>query len=233
MNRIEKEVAGLFPGAVILEKVFFASKKNQVTKLILKDCERVFEIIAKYFVWGNAVKEELALKSSFARKLSVPQILHKFRNILFMEFVDGVPLGYNMIAADISILDKLSSWLCDFHDSFNDGSQTLLKGDMRLQNFVFAANCIYGIDFEESSMGDRAYDIADMAATLLELEIGNKGCFSVQYAAAFAKFYFSRFGRAIPDLQDLIVKCLQKRRAYNDVKALGYFENGFLIDWDF
>jgi aminoglycoside phosphotransferase (APT) family kinase protein len=45
---------------------------------------------------------------------------------------------------------------------------TLLKRDMRPQNFIYQGAELWGIDFEEASYGEREWDVADFLSTLIE-----------------------------------------------------------------
>ena len=226
MNKIENEINQLYPNAKILEKIFFRSKKNQVTELILKNEHEIFSIICKYFVWGDCEKENEVIKQCIAKNIKVPQIIKKAGNILIMERVKGKAIG----SADIfknhineQLLQNVAVWLYNFHTSFLNDEKTLVKGDMRLHNFILSGEDIFGIDFEESGLGDFSEDVIEMSATLCEMEIERKNDFSINASNIFSEKYFELLGYQIPDFKDKIKKCLKKRKAYSDVIALNFF----------
>ena len=227
MNKIENEVNKLYPGAEILEKIFFMSKKNQVTKLILKNGYEIFSIICKYFVWGDCEIEHEIIEKCAAKNIKVPKIIKKTDNMLIMEYLKGRAIGSIDIfqkTINEKLLQNIASWLYNFHKSFLNGTKTIIKGDMRLHNFILYGNDIYGIDFEESRLNDFSEDVIEMSATLCEMEIELKNTYSTEASNIFYEKYFELYGKQIPNFTQQIKTCLKKRRTYSDVLALKFFK---------
>ena len=228
MNKIESFITSLYPGTEITEKIFFPSKKNQVTKLILAEKSKTFSVICKFFVWGSAEKEETVLNECLKKEIAVPKVIKRHENILLLESLPGRAICLQDIFSssnqiNTKLLEDIAAWLYKFHQSFKKNETTLLKGDMRPHNFILSDNDIFGIDFEESSRGDYMEDIAEMSATLCEIEINKRKVFSTKASNIFSQKYFELSGEEIRNFKELIINCLQKRKAYSDVKALDYF----------
>lgn len=228
MEKIDSLIKIIYPKTEISEKVFFHSKKNQVTKLILKNDSGFFSIICKYFVWGSAEKEESILQECLKKEIAVPKVIKRYKNILFLESLQGSAINsknlFNELnAINESLLKNLALWLYKFHQSFKENNTTLIKSDMRLHNFILSGDSIFGIDFEESYRGDYKQDVAEMSATLCEMEIERYNAFSVKSSEIFAEKYFELSGEKIDNFREFIVNCLEKRRAYSNVRALNFF----------
>jgi len=58
---------------------FFVSKKNQVTLFHLRKQDGDFNVIAKYYVWGNGMKEMQILQKAYKSELNVPEPLKLIR----------------------------------------------------------------------------------------------------------------------------------------------------------
>ena len=168
-SRWARALRSCFGEPVALEDtVYFDSKKNQVSLLLLK--ERA--VIGKMFCWGDPEKEERILRRASEKGLHVPRILGRYRSILFLEYIKGRNLRVLRDEPGFpDVIRELARWLALFHEAFRRGKKTsLLKGDMRLQNFIQSGDRIYGVDFEESEAGPPVRDVADMAATLLGID---------------------------------------------------------------
>jgi len=158
--------------AVVRETIFFESMKNQVTLLTLGgSTQSDFDVIAKMFCWGERRTEEAILLRATSLGLKVPKVIGSYRNVLFMEYLRGPDLRLflrNNVNYAVPIIHKVTEWLAGFHRAFEKGNKkTLLKGDLRLQNFILRDGEVFGVDFEESRYGDVIYDVADLCATLV------------------------------------------------------------------
>lgn len=158
-------------GTRILFPRFFPSKKNQVTLLELERGGEKFEVLAKFFVWGNPEIEWETASSAGEAGIPVPGLIRKIDNVIFMEFVPGKTL-IAMAEEDPGAFDAkpLARWLGKFHKAFaSEDGLTTLKGDVMLPNFIISEKDgrIYGLDFEESKKGRPIFEIANLAATII------------------------------------------------------------------
>ena len=60
----------------------------------------------------------------------------------------------------------LADWFIEFHNFFKKDDQFLIRGDSSLRNFIFTDR-IWGVDFEESRIGNPVEDIGGMCASIL------------------------------------------------------------------
>ncbi|MDQ7825327.1 MAG: hypothetical protein RDV48_21175 [Candidatus Eremiobacteraeota bacterium] len=171
-SRWSNAVRRCFGATAVIEDVyFFESKKNQVSLLTISQSGGpALKVIGKLYSWGERKKEERVLRNAGEKGLAVPSVRAAWNNILFLEYVQGSTMrsllggGHDPCAAS----EALACWVASWHLAFRRGRRyTLLKADMRLQNFICKDTRLYGVDFEESRWGDPLDDIADMAATLL------------------------------------------------------------------
>jgi len=150
---------------------FFPSKKNQVTLLTLERDGEEFQVMSKFFVWGDECVEWDVLCKAYKAGVNVPEPVKKIDNVIFTKYVSGITLR------DILYRDKNSvnlvpfiKWLADFHASFTDEKgYVILKGDTMPPNFILSDidNKIYGIDFEESGQGKPVDDLGSFIAAVL------------------------------------------------------------------
>lgn len=148
---------------------FFPSKKNQVTLLNLKSSDRELHVIAKYFVWGDPIKEFKILTEAFQRGCKVPKPIALENNILFMEFIQGESLFSIINKKNPIPVEKIALWLADFHKAFQTKENTMTRRDGMPPNYIIHqySGEIYGLDFEEAERGDPLLDLAQMSATLI------------------------------------------------------------------
>jgi tRNA A-37 threonylcarbamoyl transferase component Bud32 len=214
-----KAITACFGAEVQLdEKIFFVSKKNQVSLLCLRDESGAeFKVVAKMFCWGELKKEAKILKAALNFGIKVPKVIAKYKNILFMEYICGQDLGAGLKGnskLDCILMNRLGRWLAGFHQAFKKGENlTLLKGDIRLHNFILKGREIYGVDFEESTWGKPLEDLAEMFATI-------EGCFAQDKAGrkvmqhCFLNGYQEIAPISLQELADLTRACLAKRARY-------------------
>lgn len=177
-------------------------------------------IIMKFYVWGERRKEEKILKKLSKCGIAVPKVIKSKNDVLFMEYIKGEDLRtlfrklQNPYTKKARQFDRLlAEWLGNFHKIFKNNAGagrpstslrasglSLLKGDMRLQNFILHSSfplplrgristlplplrgrinevgILYGVDFEESRIGAPEKDIAELFAVFLTqiIRIGKK-----------------------------------------------------------
>ncbi|MFH0803224.1 MAG: hypothetical protein V2A78_12685 [bacterium] len=173
MIRLDEQIPGILGGGKILRTIFFPSKKNQVSLVYLRQNKKTLPVIAKFFVWGDAVKEAEVLTACRAKQIHVPKIIGQSENLLLLEYLPGKSLKECCGEGSVeSCLPPLAGWMSLFHAAFDDGKDVLLKGDMTLQNFIISRGRLWGFDFEESARGRRETDIAQLCVSLLCLGEG-------------------------------------------------------------
>jgi len=173
MIQLNEQIPGLLGGGKILRTIFFPSKKNQVSLVYLRQNKKTLPVIAKFFVWGDAVKEAGVLTACRAKKIHVPKIIGQSENLLLLEYLPGKTLKECCKEDSVeSCLLQLAGWMSLFHAAFDDGKDILLKGDMTLQNFIISRRVLWGFDFEESARGRREADIAQLCVSILCLGEG-------------------------------------------------------------
>jgi len=220
-TRWSKAVKHCFgPSASVQDAYFYESKKNQVSLIAVSLANAPpMQVIGKMFSWGERGKEEDVLRKAAALGVEVPAIIGGYRNILFMEYVPGSTLR-SLLPSSVdprALLSFAASWLANFHRVFRKGRRrTLLKGDMRLQNFIMKGGTLYGVDFEESAWGDPLEDVADMAATLLRFP-WQSGLEAGQIAEHFVESYGSGGSVERPRLEERLAYHLSER---DRIKAL-------------
>ncbi len=145
----------VFKADLTLDEVFFfESKKNQVSLLKLSDQHGArIQVLAKYFCWGDSRREERLLAGCGQGGLAVPSLLGRYRRVLFMEYLPGKNLRQLLAGGNcphrLELLTSLGGWLASFHNLHLKHTQiTTIKGDMRLQNFIFSRGRVFGVDFE-------------------------------------------------------------------------------------
>jgi len=168
LQRLEKMLRELFgPTTAIEEKLYYQSKKNQVTSLSLLVEGKPQRIIVKYFVWGNAEKEEKILRECGSHGILVPTVIWRRGQVLFLEHLDGETIDPSRLG-EPALLESLALWTAHYHEAMKKKQGTLLKRDMRPQNFISHQGKLWGIDFEEASYGQREWDVADLLSTVIE-----------------------------------------------------------------
>jgi tRNA A-37 threonylcarbamoyl transferase component Bud32 len=150
---------------------FFYSKKNQVTLLNLEREGREFRTVAKFFVWGSMEKEKNILEKAMSAGLKTPVITAVYENIIFMEYIPGITAKTITASGGAFPVRGIALWLSAFHKTFKNEKGTILKGDAMPPNFILHRDTgeIYGIDFEESNLGEEIEDISDIFATIMML----------------------------------------------------------------
>jgi hypothetical protein len=220
-DRTVREAFG--DGARIIFPRFFESKKNQVTLLSLDVDGSPLQVVAKYYVWGDADAEWDALNGCSGRQIPSPRPISRAGNVTFMEYIPGRSVKYVLenTPQDFSFA-PLGRWLGRFHRAFarEDGT-TLQKVDLMPPNFIVSERDgeIYGIDFEECRRGAPLPDLAEMAAT--GLLAGNPSReLARERNGDFFRAYLQENPVEIDEagLQELLVDVLKKRAIYMPVQ---------------
>jgi len=151
----------------ILSRLY--SKRNQVYKIMLEIEGKSQPAIMKIYSGKDNLPEAeyRNMKMLYDYGINVPRIICKDNNRLIMEYIDGDLVNDLVERLDTGEwIDKLALWFSQLHKISKD-SDTLLKGDVNLRNFIYSNGEIYGLDFEEIRWGDVRIDLADVCFFML------------------------------------------------------------------
>jgi tRNA A-37 threonylcarbamoyl transferase component Bud32 len=154
----------------------FASKKNTVAYVLYNGQPRIL----KWFVPGlkqNMENEYTILKKGVST-LSMPSPFEKDteNNVLVMSYI----IGHN--ACDVindpqtvseekeKVVNHLADWFAHFHTFFKTEEGFQIRGDASLRNFIQNKQRIWGVDFEESRVGNPSEDLATLCGSLLSTD---------------------------------------------------------------
>lgn len=156
---------------VVIQKRF-QSKKNTVCYVLLnnKPC------VVKWYAPG--FKKNMQTESKILKKghnqLCIPTLIEndEKHNVLILGYIPGDNLC-DVLHDQSTLLDEkkrllalVAQWYAAFHKLFKTDTSYYIHGDSILRNFVYGDR-LYGVDFEESRIGERQEDIAGIATSLL------------------------------------------------------------------
>jgi tRNA A-37 threonylcarbamoyl transferase component Bud32 len=153
-----------------IQKRFF-SRKNTVAYAVLDGKQ----IVIKWFASSRSKNIEneyqILQKGSLQLNIPIPLEFDKKNNVLCMSYIDSRNLCDIMNANTTKIKEKhhlarrLAEWFAKFHSYFSNGDLYYIRGDSQLRNFLLSDK-IWGVDFEESRIGNPVEDIACTCASL-------------------------------------------------------------------
>ncbi len=152
---------------VISAVKFVPSKKNRVW-IVETD---VRPVVVKRFLSGRCGHEFEALLQAKQAGLNVPYPLHIASDYLVTEYLEGEScdiLINHMFS--IEAADGIGRWLALFHQKLGDGINRKLMADAVLSNFILHEGSVYGLDLEDSCLGDPLDDVGRAAASILGSE---------------------------------------------------------------
>ena len=150
----------------------FVSKKNSVAYVIYNYKPRIIKWFAPGF--KKKMQNEYKILKKTNPSLNMPIVYEKDEenNILILSYIPGKNLC-DLINDDKKPFDyknklifKLASWLKNFHQNYKLDNKYIIRGDSILRNFLFTDK-IWGVDFEESRIGDIDEDIATVCSSIL------------------------------------------------------------------
>lgn len=146
------------------------SKRNKVYKVRLReDSDSNFAIMKKYSPYNqkllNAEYQNMQMLKEHG--ILIPEIIYRGSDSLIIEYIQGDLVTDLVERLDTTDwIDELAYWMSKLHRILR-GSQTLLKGDVNLRNFIYSCGHIYGLDFEETNLGDPRTDLANICFFIL------------------------------------------------------------------
>ena len=147
----------------ILEK--FKSKRNNVYKVkIHSGMENRIAIMKKYNMDNEDLSEKEFKNIKMLQKsgISIPKIIYKSNDSIFLEYIQG-ELIEDLVERQCigNWIDEFALWLANFHKISNK-TGNLLKMDVNLRNFIYNRDKIYGLDFEDVCYGDIRTDLGNI-----------------------------------------------------------------------
>ena len=194
----------------------FKSKKNSVG--LINNQDKTY--VLKWFENENkkSFETELNVLLQTDTKFLKPKLLNKNEefNFLIIEYISGENVcdiindELVTIEEKIKIIEELASWFYYFHKYFQDKNIQYIHGDAHLRNFIFTKNRkIYGLDFEETQIGNFTDDISNLCASILTTDpkFTNE---KQQLQNIFVKSYEKLMNGKIKKIDHLIDKAVKK-----------------------
>jgi len=161
-----------YHGVLIQKRL--TSKKNTVAYVLINGSPRVL----KWYVPGlkTNMDVETTVLSQGSAATRIPSLLEKDteNNVLILGYIAGTTL--NDVLSDPHrnphekrhVTSTAASWFAIFHEAFKTKDVFRLRGDPTLRNFILKEDqTVWGVDFEESHVGNPVDDIAGFCASLL------------------------------------------------------------------
>jgi len=175
MKDIEELIKNVekYKNALIQQK--FKSKKNTVAYVILDGKPRILKWFAPGFARKMEMEYSTPKKGSSALNMPFSYEKDSDNNVLLMNYIMGENLcdvindEKTISSENQRIMILLAGWFARFHRYFKKEDHIIIRGDSILRNFILA-DCIWGIDFEESRMGKPVEDIASMCSSILSTD---------------------------------------------------------------
>ncbi len=151
------------------------SKKNAVAYVILDGKPRILKWFAPGFTRQMDVEYSTLKKGSSALNIPISYEKDSDNNVLIINYIMGENLcdvlndEKTVFSENQRIMVLLADWFARFHKSFKTADQFYIRGDSILRNFILA-DCIWGVDFEESRVGKPVEDIAGMCSSILSTD---------------------------------------------------------------
>jgi tRNA A-37 threonylcarbamoyl transferase component Bud32 len=152
---------------VLVNETLIPSKRNRVW-VVETD---VRPVILKRSLSGRGEHEFKMLSDARANGLDVPFPLHRSGEYLVLEYISGERCDslINHLFSDEAV-EKLASWLAGFHGMLSTNGKSLIMVDAELSNFVMSDGRIFGVDFEDVSVGDPLEDLGCLVSSILGSE---------------------------------------------------------------
>ncbi len=151
-----------------------SSRRNEVYKITgtqpTKPTPNI--LITKLYHQPGIAHETSILKTAQEHQVPVPHIIGTTSDVLVLEYITGPNLCDLITEKPDSIYGQLlASWLAKYHTAFRrNDTQTLIKGDTRIRNYLYHHDHLVGVDFEESHIGLYYEDLAVACASILDTD---------------------------------------------------------------
>ena len=152
---------------VLVNERLIPSRRNRVW-VVETD---VRPVIVKRSLSGKAENEFKSLMMARERGLDVPFPLFRSGDYMVLEYVAGErcdALINHLFSVEAA--DKLGFWFARFHQEFGDGSSQSIMADAELTNFQLCDGKVFGMDLEDSCVGEPMDDLGQLIASILGSE---------------------------------------------------------------
>ncbi|HEX9908803.1 MAG TPA: hypothetical protein VGB78_10135 [Thermoplasmata archaeon] len=128
-------------------------------------------VVVKRFLTDGCPNEFESLLQARKAGLDVPFPMSAGNNTIIMEYIPGdtcdrlVNQMFSSAAAT-----GMGRWLFQYHNLAEDGEKRRLMGDTTLSNFILSEGRIFGLDLEDSRLGNPLDDLGQLAASMLASE---------------------------------------------------------------
>jgi len=157
--------SALYQRVVIGSVRFVPSKKNRVW-IVETD---VRPVVVKRFLTGLCANEFELLLRARSSHVDVPMPLAKSSDYLVNEYIEGETCDVLINQFFSSAASEgIGKWLARFHSRLSDGSRYWIMSDAVPANFIVSGEDIYGLDLEDSVIGDPLDDMGRMVASVLD-----------------------------------------------------------------
>lgn len=150
----------------------FTSKKNNVGLVRFNGSICVFKRFSQQHV--KNINRECNILSRYKDFIYMPLLIETDydNKIVILKYIPGGNLCDILNDIRISLEEKqriikiLAEWFIAFHVSFRTKEGSIVRGDSNLRNFLFTDR-IWGLDFEESRLGNSEEDIGEICSSIL------------------------------------------------------------------
>lgn len=144
---------------------FVPSRKNRVW-IVETD---VRPVVVKRFLTGKCSNEFEMMVRARNAGLETPLPLAMSDDCLVNEYVPGeaCDLMINHMFS-VAASEGIGRWLARFHGRFAEGGRCWIMSDAVPENFILNGEEVFGLDLEDSRIGDRMDDVGRMAASMLD-----------------------------------------------------------------
>ena len=153
----------------------FDSNKNTVAYILLDGKPRILKWYAPGFKRNMETEYDILNRGSSKLNLPIPIEKDMENNVIIMSYIIGENLCDVINDSKTTTNEKqgliilLAEWFSRFHRYFKKRDKYQIRGDSILRNFIFTDR-IWGVDFEESRIGNPIEDIASMCASILSTD---------------------------------------------------------------
>lgn len=155
-------------GRVVIHKVSLVPSRRNRVWVVETD---VRPVVVKRFFSGRCGNEFEAIVRARSSGLEVPLPLFAEGEYLVTEYVPGEnceSLINHMFSA--AAAEGIGDWLARFHGRLRTGPDWTVMTDAVLSNFIMSDGKVFGVDLEDSSLGNPLDDLGSLAASMLGTE---------------------------------------------------------------
>ena len=212
---------------VVVTKVRFVPSRVNRVWIVETD---VHPVVLKRFLSGKCGNEFESFVLARSAGVSVPYLLAAHGDYLVMEYLSGDSCDVLMNKMfSVQAAEGIGRWLAMFHVRLSTDFGVRARRDAVLSNFMFTDGVVYGIDLEDSAIGDPMDDVGQLGASILgnepfftpiKFDLCTRMLRAYEHAAGTEVFESSRKYIAKHLLLDAHQKPLFRRTLVNAAKSL-------------